>query len=104
MRAWYSTTNRSVSWNATGRARSEEHTSELQSPVHLVCRLLLEKKKHHYIYPLTFLLLLTELCLVYLIRNIKISIILHCTSNTAVAVPFLIRSLSSMYTRSTSSP
>src|SRR5690348_18141295 len=34
--------------------RSEEHTSELQSPVHLVCRLLLEKKKtkiqttHHH--------------------------------------------------------
>src|SRR5438876_3797608 len=32
-------------------SRSEEHTSELQSPVHLVCRLLLEKKKkqttHH---------------------------------------------------------
>src|SRR5438876_8004906 len=27
------------------RLRSEEHTSELQSPVHLVCRLLLEKKK-----------------------------------------------------------
>src|SRR5690348_17798294 len=27
--------------------RSEEHTSELQSPVHLVCRLLLEKKKKH---------------------------------------------------------
>src|SRR5579863_9182535 len=27
--------------------QSEEHTSELQSPVHLVCRLLLEKKKHH---------------------------------------------------------
>src|SRR5690348_17523108 len=27
------------------RRRSEEHTSELQSPVHLVCRLLLEKKK-----------------------------------------------------------
>src|SRR4051794_23754903 len=25
--------------------RSEEHTSELQSPVHIVCRLLLEKKK-----------------------------------------------------------
>src|SRR5258708_14900560 len=30
-------------WNR--RARSEEHTSELQSPDHLVCRLLLEKKK-----------------------------------------------------------
>src|SRR5258708_30730010 len=27
------------------RCRSEEHTSELQSPDHLVCRLLLEKKK-----------------------------------------------------------
>src|SRR5258708_30644203 len=27
------------------QARSEEHTSELQSPDHLVCRLLLEKKK-----------------------------------------------------------
>src|SRR5258708_37023699 len=26
--------------------RSEDHTSELQSPDHLVCRLLLEKKKH----------------------------------------------------------
>src|SRR3989449_1769073 len=28
-------------------ARSEEHTSELQSRLHLVCRLLLEKKKTH---------------------------------------------------------
>src|SRR2546422_4467898 len=28
-------------------ARSEEHTSELQSRLHLVCRLLLEKKKDH---------------------------------------------------------
>src|SRR3989442_6347892 len=28
-------------------ARSEEHTSELQSRPHLVCRLLLEKKKHN---------------------------------------------------------
>src|SRR5258708_14864324 len=30
--------------------RSEEHTSELQSPDHLVCRLLLEKKKKHSLY------------------------------------------------------
>src|SRR6202000_3546782 len=30
--------------DGVGRGRSEEHTSELQSPVHLVCRLLLEKK------------------------------------------------------------
>src|SRR5256885_13948764 len=29
--------------------RSEEHTSELQSPCNLVCRLLLEKKKKNYI-------------------------------------------------------
>src|SRR5205809_1806115 len=39
--------------NATARraraaeTRSEEHTSELQSRLHLVCRLLLEKKKNH---------------------------------------------------------
>src|SRR2546422_8086631 len=35
-----------------GRLRSEEHTSELQSRLHLVCRLLLEKKKknkHTYV-------------------------------------------------------
>src|SRR5690348_17576034 len=33
--------------NRTQPLRSEEHTSELQSPVHLVCRLLLEKKKNN---------------------------------------------------------
>src|SRR5258708_18434282 len=33
--------------------RSEEHTSELQSPDHLVCRLLLEKKKHNQIIEVT---------------------------------------------------
>src|SRR2546422_6349066 len=32
-------------WRSKGRRRSEEHTSELQSRLHLVCRLLLEKKK-----------------------------------------------------------
>src|SRR2546429_4550025 len=31
--------------DGAGRPRSEEHTSELQSRLHLVCRLLLEKKK-----------------------------------------------------------
>src|SRR5256885_9667804 len=37
----------------TERNRSEEHTSELQSPCNLVCRLLLEKKKKraYYILP-----------------------------------------------------
>src|SRR5207248_10293644 len=34
----------SAAWGSRGR-RSEEHTSELQSPYDLVCRLLLEKKK-----------------------------------------------------------
>src|SRR6266566_5879413 len=32
-------------WRPVRRPRSEEHTSELQSPCNLVCRLLLEKKK-----------------------------------------------------------
>src|SRR5437879_10708975 len=36
--------HRSDQHHGTGR-RSEEHTSELQSPMYLVCRLLLEKKK-----------------------------------------------------------
>src|SRR6266516_6782784 len=52
----YTTLFRSCRWSGTAagarprrlprrRARSEEHTSELQSPYDLVCRLLLEKKK-----------------------------------------------------------
>src|SRR5438552_13712783 len=35
--------------NTRSTNRSEEHTSELQSPDHLVCRLLLEKKKYNNI-------------------------------------------------------
>src|SRR5258708_30855307 len=35
---------REINENRTFHLRSEEHTSELQSPDHLVCRLLLEKK------------------------------------------------------------
>src|SRR5258708_24363100 len=35
--------------DAVSKSRSEEHTSELQSPDHLVCRLLLEKKNTHTI-------------------------------------------------------
>src|SRR2546426_3501297 len=41
--------------------RSEEHTSELQSPCNLVCRLLLEKKKYYYLAPC----LLTHLFVFY---------------------------------------
>src|SRR5690348_18224202 len=40
--------------------RSEEHTSELQSPVHLVCRLLLEKKKNKLEF--TFEYIATHCC------------------------------------------
>src|SRR5258705_5851507 len=36
-----------LAWARQPQARSEEHTSELQSLRHLVCRLLLEKKKHN---------------------------------------------------------
>src|SRR2546430_8254755 len=37
----------SMRWPCARWARSEEHTSELQSQSNLVCRLLLEKKKNH---------------------------------------------------------
>src|SRR5437763_10085058 len=36
-----------ASGQRSGIGRSEEHTSELQSPMYLVCRLLLEQKKRH---------------------------------------------------------
>src|SRR2546426_8219036 len=41
--------------------RSEEHTSELQSPCNLVCRLLLEKKKSHY-FDMHIVKILTSRC------------------------------------------
>src|SRR5256885_11441554 len=49
-RSMYANTNGAVAIGADniafpGYNRSEEHTSELQSPCNLVCRLLLEKKK-----------------------------------------------------------
>src|SRR5207248_5475286 len=36
-------------WSCSARSRSEEHTSELQSPYDIVCRLLLEKKNDNYL-------------------------------------------------------
>src|SRR3990170_4639303 len=50
---WYA-----AMWMYHGNAylRSEEHTSELQSPDHLVCRLLLEKKTDQLTGPISFLL------------------------------------------------
>src|SRR5256885_9922021 len=55
--AWWLTPVIPALWDAkvgrspedrSSRPRSEEHTSELQSPCNLVCRLLLEKKKNTY--------------------------------------------------------
>src|SRR5689334_24059373 len=63
MRGLYPTTRVSYMWGSkapTARIRSEEHTSELQSQFHLVCRRLLEKKKM-----LTMTNLSTE-CLIHL--------------------------------------
>src|SRR5256885_13139745 len=40
--------NRTEAEDLLADLRSEEHTSELQSPCNLVCRLLLEKKKYRY--------------------------------------------------------
>src|SRR5882762_11678636 len=42
------TAGKSEGSSLTSRMRSEEHTSELQSHLNLVCRLLLEKKKKQY--------------------------------------------------------
>src|SRR5207244_7765959 len=44
-RSWWGRTRRARRERERRSSRSEEHTSELQSPDHLVCRLLLEKKK-----------------------------------------------------------
>src|SRR2546429_8562502 len=44
-RTWRARTPSTCSPSARAAMRSEEHTSELQSRLHLVCRLLLEKKK-----------------------------------------------------------
>src|SRR5205809_2767771 len=50
--AWHALTLGSLGDTVAARieARSEEHTSELQSRLHLVCRLLLEKKKNKKTY------------------------------------------------------
>src|SRR5690348_17952752 len=49
IRSWLAAAAAAAAAGVPGR--SEEHTSELQSPVHLVCRLLLEKKKKRLIGP-----------------------------------------------------
>src|SRR2546422_6013715 len=46
--AWNSYRHFEIYYAVAGSGRSEEHTSELQSRLHLVCRLLLEKKKESH--------------------------------------------------------
>src|SRR2546422_7564139 len=45
---WSCDRSEAIQADEHARDRSEEHTSELQSRLHLVCRLLLEKKKNRY--------------------------------------------------------
>src|SRR5256885_2726657 len=52
------------------KVRSEEHTSELQSPCNLVCRLLLEKKKKNYTAHV-----IETICTMHIIRAT------YCTAN-----------------------
>src|SRR5687768_17915785 len=47
---WNVTEDADLGLRAAVEGRSEEHTSELQSRLHLVCRLLLEKKKNELDY------------------------------------------------------
>src|SRR5437764_9599829 len=47
-RRWQTLTRKFLRTSLPCGVRSEEHTSELQSPMYLVCRLLLEKKKSKY--------------------------------------------------------
>src|SRR5256885_8307353 len=58
--------------SASMKARSEEHTSELQSPCNLVCRLLLEKKKNTQRLPISLVIAGT---------------VLYLSSQTAVLLP-----------------
>src|SRR5258708_26295910 len=67
------------SWSWRAPARSEEHTSELQSPDHHVCRLLLEKKKtspkHHGIAESALVIPVTDLWTSPFIKNRILAII-----------------------------
>src|SRR5438552_4664179 len=74
----------------SANTRSEEHTSELQSPDHLVCRLLLEKKKTRFIPSQLYYLMPLILEVFFLICSYYTS---YCTSNYFNF--FLIKSLKS---------
>src|SRR6267154_349855 len=71
--------------------RSEEHTSELQSPVHLVCRLLLEKKKIIIITTLSTTTLTTTTIIsttTTTITTTTITIFFSMTPRTTTSTPF----------------
>src|SRR5256884_3413499 len=53
IRAWHFVSSGARFFQKGHASRSEEHTSELQSRLHLVCRLLLEKKKKNILNMLT---------------------------------------------------
>src|SRR5256885_5461486 len=68
--------------------RSEEHTSELQSPCNLVCRLLLEKKKHLLSLILGSVMVLILPLLLWLTPDLKTKkSLLQCYSSISTAFP-----------------
>src|SRR5437867_7175098 len=81
-------------FQAVPLTRSEEHTSELQSPYDLVCRLLLEKKKKiilmYLLYPLfTVLIILTLPHLLALFTQPPIDSLTICFSVHSISVPLI---------------
>src|SRR5437762_4406704 len=78
--------------------RSEEHTSELQSPMYLVCRLLLEKKKLNLPFKaLMFLTLMMPSLVLFLVLWLKlVKDFLNVRCRLAL-LPFLIRCLIWLY-------
>src|SRR3712207_6939981 len=68
-------------------ARSEEHTSELQSRQYLVCRLLLEKKKqmHHILNPVQNKTQLTDIHQHYFIQSLSLYINQAHSNNSALS-------------------
>src|SRR2546429_6524857 len=69
-------------------ARSEEHTSELQSRLHLVCRLLLEKKKKTVIASIT----VTFTCRNTLtIHSQRAALEYHIIDSTVYSIPRVLR-------------
>src|SRR5215216_1221274 len=74
----------------SGRAcRSEEHTSELQSPDHLVCRLLLEKKKNIIVFNRTKKIKKH----ISLLLNIALNIVRSLTLNVLLCILILLATL-----------